>query len=170
MIMTPYEIATLTLGIIGGVFVVIQIYIGVRAYKAEHERQKKQATIEYVKAIRPLYREAKLKVDKKFGDKTLSEADVEELEKDFDTKESLKDLLSILEHAAVGMNAGVFDKDLWYRMSGSFLIRIYRRFYAYIKKAQQRQPSAYNEFLEIVIDFENRKKQKVDPSGNIRLS
>src|SRR5215208_4734108 len=137
--MTTYEIATLILGIIGGAFVIIQIYVAVRAYKAEHERQKKQATIEYVKAIRPLYREAKIKVDQKFGDRTLSESDVEELEKDFDSKESLKNLLSILEHASVGMNAGVFDKDLWYRMSATFLIRIYRRFYAYIKKVQQRQ-------------------------------
>lgn len=103
--MTSYEIATLTLGVLGGLFVIAQIYIGVRAYKAEHERQKKQSTIEYVKAIRPLYRDAKLKVDKKFGDRTL-------------------------------------------------------RFYAYIKKVQQRQPSAYNEFQEIIIGFERRKKTK----------
>jgi len=168
--MNTYEILTLALGIIGGVFVIFQIYIAVRAYKAEHERQKKQATIEYVRAIRPLYREAKNKVDRKFGERVLSESDVDELEKDFDTRESLKDLLSILEHTSVGMNTGVFDKDLWYRMSASFLIRIYRRFYAYIKNIQQKQPSAYSEFQEIVIEFEKRKKQRLESSGNIQHS
>lgn len=71
---------------------------------------------------------------------------------------------------SVGMNTGVFDKDLLYRMSSSYLIRIYRRLEPYVKHVQKNNSFAYIEFQEIISDFEERKRIKPDPRGNIRYS
>lgn len=168
--MTLYETLSLILAALGGIFIIIQSSIALRAYKAEHERQCKQATIEHIREIRSVYRVATTKIDRQIGKDILTEAMVDDLEEDSDTLEALKELLSVLELTSVGINTGVFDKELWRRVSGAFLIRIYRRFHAYIKHAQKRQPTIYIEFEEVAREFEERKRQKPDEKGKIRYS
>jgi hypothetical protein len=165
-----YETISIIINVVLGVFVVVQIALAIKVYKAEHERRKKLATIEHVRSIRPLYREAKLKLDAKFGRSTLTEKDVDEIYGNPELKEALENFLAILEHTSVGMNTGVFDKDIWYRMSASFMIKIFRRLQTYIKKVQKENPAAYIEFEEVIVEFEKRKKRKVDIIGNIKHS
>ncbi len=168
--MNPYEVITTALTIIGLAFVVVQLSIGIRSMKADHERQKKQATIEYLHNIRPVYNQLWNNIQERFGDDIISEKMVVALENEHEIRREIKELLSILEHASVGMNTGVFDKDLWYRMSANFLIRLYNRLRAYIKHAQTYNSYAYVEFEGIVKDFEIRKATHPDGRGNIKYS
>ncbi len=168
--MSLYEVLSLILGILGAVVIIVQLSIAIRAMRADHERRQKQATIEHVRTIRPLYKHCRQVIDEKFGKDVLSDGAVGEIDKDDELRENIKDMLALLEHTSVGMNTGVFDKDLWYRMSASYLIRIYHRLRPYIKYIQKSQPSAYIEFEEIVHEFEERKRRRPDSRGQIKYS
>ena len=169
--MSTFEILSLVINFIGIGLIIFQLAIAVRSFKAEHERKKKQATIEYIHNAREVYNKSRRNVEAMFGTDVLTEANVIELVKDSRAKDEIKDLLAILEYISVGMNTGVFDKDLWYRMSGAFLIRVYNQARSYIKYSQKDHPTAYIEFEEIVKDFEERNRKKVaSTKGNIKYS
>ncbi len=159
-------------GVSGLLFVVLQIRMAVRSYLADHERRKKQATIEYVREVRPLYKKNREVIDLKYGSDVLSDADVAEIVKESgEIRENLKEILAQLEFLAVGVNTGVFDKDLWFRMSAAYIIRIYQRFHPYIKYVQKTNPFAFIEFEEIVLEFQERKRRvKAETKGNIKYS
>lgn len=149
------------------VIIVLQLRLGLKTLKADHERRKKQATIEYINSIRQLWSENVKLLDEKYSVNTLSEENLQEIESNPEIRDIIKDLLGKLEHMSVGMNTDVFDKDLLYRMSASYLIRIYRRLLPYISFVQKGNPFAYIEFQEIILDFENRKRVRPDPRGEI---
>ena len=108
--------------------------------------------------------------DKKFGVHSLTNEDVSNINKDTELKETAKALLGLLEHISVGMNTGVYDKNLLFRMSGKYLIDLFDRFKPYIKESQKENPYSYIEFEELVVDFEERKRLRPDPRDNIKYS
>ena len=157
--------------VVGLFFIYFQLKLAIRSFLADHERRKKQATLDYVREIRPSYTKRRQVIDNKYGSDVLSDADVAEItNENGEIRDHLKEILAQLEFIAIGVNTGVFDKDIWYRMSGSYMIRIYNRFRSYIKFTQKNNPFAYIEFEEIVIEFEKRKSIKPDPRGPIKYS
>ena len=121
-------IVTAIAALVGLPMVYLQLRMANKSFRADHERRKKQATIEHIREIRPLYNRASQRLDATYGTDLLSEAIVTKIvDDDQETREHLKQILTLLEYTAVGANIGVFDKDLWYRMSGTYLIRLYHR-------------------------------------------
>ena len=117
--------------------------------------------------IRPAWIEAKHAIEEKWGDEPLTSKELLEIDSDFQLLKLVRNLLGQLEHLSVGMNSGVFDKDLLYRMSGSQLISIYHRLHTYIDRVQKSSPKAYIEYQDLVKSFEDRRRTKPDASGNI---
>jgi hypothetical protein len=152
------------------VVVVFQLRAGIRSFKADHERRRKQATIEFITKIRPIWDENQRILDETFGEDTLTAEAIARLEDEPETRHVLRSLLANLEFMAVGMNTGVFDKDLLYRMAASYLIGIYHRLRPYINHVQRTNPYTYIEFEEIVSRFEEKKRLRPDPRGSIRYS
>lgn len=165
--MTQYEAFTLLIGTTTAGILLVQAGLALRSVKADHERRKKQATFEFVQKIRPAWIEAKHAIEEKWGDEPLTSKELLEIDSDFQLLKLVRNLLGQLEHLSVGMNSGVFDKDLLYRMSGSQLIGIYHRLHTYIDRAQKNSPKAYVEYQDLVKSFEDRKRTKPDASGNI---
>ncbi|MDD2810257.1 DUF4760 domain-containing protein [Rhodoferax sp.] len=165
--MTPYEILTLLIGTTTAGILLVQAGLALKSLKADHERRKKQATFEFVQKIRPAWLEAKHAIEEKWGDEPLTSKELLEIDSDFQLLKLVRNLLGQLEHLSVGMNSGVFDKDLLYRMSGSQLISIYHRLHTYIDRAQKSSPKAYIEYQDLVKSFEDRRRTRPDASGNI---
>lgn len=165
--MTQYEAFTLLIGTTTAGILLVQAGLALRSVKADHERRKKQATFEFVQKIRPAWIEAKHAIEEKWGDEPLTSKELLEIDSDFQLLKLVRNLLGQLEHLSVGMNSGVFDKDLLYRMSGSQLIGIYHRLHTYIDRVQKNSPKAYVEYQDLVKSFEDRKRTKPDASGNI---
>lgn len=165
--MTPYEILTLLIGTTTAGILLVQAGLALKSLKADHERRKKQATFEFVQKIRPAWIEAKHAIEEKWGDEPLTSKELLEIDSDFQLLKLVRNLLGQLEHLSVGMNSGVFDKDLLYRMSGSQLISIYHRLHTYIDRVQRSSPKAYIEYQDLVKSFEDRRRTKPDASGNI---
>ncbi|UHD17959.1 DUF4760 domain-containing protein [Thiocapsa bogorovii] len=134
---------------------------------ADHDRRRKQATIDYMRAVRPIWSKGRRALNDAFGNNNLSDGDIEKIDADKDLQRLVREVLSWLEHLSVGANTEVFDKDMIYRMSGSYLIRIYRRMSTYIESAQVKNQYAYVEFRELIHDFEEQRRLRPDPRGRI---
>jgi hypothetical protein len=168
--MTPYEQLTLMVATTTAGILIFQVWLALRTLVADHERRKKQATLEFVQQIRPVWLEAKHALEEKWGKDPLTSCELDEIDNDFQLLKLVRSLLGLLEHLSVGMNAGVFDKELLYRMSGSQLISIYQWLHTYIARAQKNIPTAYIEFQELVQHFEDKKRLRPSGVGSISNS
>ena len=131
----------------------VVIYI---AYKADNERKKKQSTIEYINQIRSFYKPIRNKLDRLFPDKdrVINLEDIDD-----NLKGDIKELLSIIEHLSVGLNTNVYDFDIFFRMSGSYFLRIFYKLQPYISDVQRRQNTAYIEY-EAICERIKKAKEK----------
>jgi hypothetical protein len=147
--------------------VVYSINLQIKSIKIDHDRRRKQATLEYLNAIRPRYKSLFQDYEKVMGPDVLTKAGLETILSNNELRSMIKDYLSMLEHLSVGTNVGVFDKDLIYRISAQNLIGKYYKFKPYIDFAQKTLPTAYIEYENLVKEFENQKKLKPSIKGNL---
>ena len=134
---------------------------------ADHDRRKKQSTIEYIATIRPIWKKSRRALNNKFGTDKLSENDIDIIINEKKLLRMVRDMLGWLEHMALGANTDIYDKDVVYRMSGSNLIRIHNRLSLYIQMAQRDNPHAYIEFSELIRYFEEKRRTRPSTDGNI---
>lgn len=97
----------------------VQVWLLWRQIIADHERRKKQATVEFIRDLRIIWIELRTKLEKEYGQDTLSKNDVEGIIADPLKDNVVVSLLGSMENLAVGINSGVYDIHLLYRMSGS---------------------------------------------------
>jgi len=168
--MTAFEISTLIIATATAGLLVWQVRVAVQSIKADHERRKKQATTEFMLHVRPLWHDQRRMIEKRWGDGVLTNKILDEIDKDHEAYELVRTLLGQLEHISVGVNSGVYDKDLLFRTSGSHLIGIYHRMHPYIMRAQSKLSTAYIEYVQLMREFEERKREKPLQDGNIEHS
>ena len=101
------------------------------ALRKDHKRRREQSTIEN---LGPIVRNARRRIRQ--GEK--------------DEKE-LRSILADLEHGAVGLNADIYDREVFFRMFGPSLVEVYYHLLPVIEISRQRNPKAYYE-LESVIN------------------
>lgn len=131
----------------------------------DHERRRKQATIEYFEAMTNKLFE----VQAKFNDK-ISALNIEiyMLDTDPSLLKDATEILSAFERLSVGVNAKIFDFDILDRMCGSYLIFLYSRFSPYIEKIRKdaSRINSYKEFENLVYQIK-KKRNPLDRNGQI---
>jgi hypothetical protein len=152
--------------------ILIQLIIMYFSFKGENERKKKQSTVEYINTIRAIYKPIYNELNEKFNG---NERVINLNEIDDKLKTEIKELLSTIEHLSVGLNTGIYDFYIFFRMSGSYFLRIFKKLQPYISNAQKNMPSAYIEFEAICkkIEIEKEKrnmKMTISRDGNIKYS
>jgi len=144
----------------------IQLYFMQKTFRADHERRKKQATVEYLNKIREQYRTLSNKLIGKFNEDAINLSKIDD-----GTRIEIKELLSILEHLSTGVNTEVYDYDIIKRMSGSYLVNRYKQLYPYIDNAQKSSRTLYIEFETLCKRIENDKRQfHISNDGNMEYS
>jgi len=136
--------------------VIVQSLILIRTFKADHERRRKQATIEY---LGPVFRELRAKVRRS---KQIHDSDLSEIE--------IKDILGAFEHECVGLNTGVYDKEVFFRMFGPSIPEVYKVLLPYIERLRASYPKAYIEFEEVVRELEDCMRVRPELKGSITHS
>jgi len=132
---------------------------------ADHDRRKKQSTIEYMNVIRQQYRPINKKLTEQYGFGNV----INLSSLNSETKSDIRELLSIVEHLSVGVNMDVYDIDALIRMSGSYLLRMRRNLSPYIENAQRNNSSAYEEFIHLCKRMDDKKNmKKINTSGNLK--
>ncbi|MEA1973025.1 MAG: DUF4760 domain-containing protein [Candidatus Cloacimonadota bacterium] len=164
--MTQYEYITITVGTITLIILAIQLFMLHKTYKADHERRKKQSTIEYINSIRDKYKAVAKKLNTKFGERVIN---VDEIEQD--DKKNIKEFLSIIEHLSVGILTDVYDFQILKRMSRRYFIRMYEKLQPYMndarKKAGPNSQTIYCEFEEL---YKRLSASIHDNTGKIKNS
>ncbi|NEQ97940.1 MAG: DUF4760 domain-containing protein [Cyanothece sp. SIO2G6] len=165
--MNTREIILGVLQFLALVAVFIQVYVAFNAVKADHERKRKQSTIEYIGKI---WSESRYELESRYGTDPLTKEDIKDIENNKELTASVIRLLGQLEHIAVGVNSGVYDKDILYRMSSASISKIYARLYLFVEERRKNNPRAYIELEELVSEFRERNRDRPGTSGNIRHS
>lgn len=169
--MTLFESLTVTIMGVGVIIALIQIQIGIRTLKADHERRKKQSTIEYLNNLRTSYRNWNNELIKKFGADPVGTETANKIIEDVESWTILKDMLGLFEHLAVGINTSVFDIDILNKMAGQYLIDVYDRWKVYINERRKdpKRQNVYRDY-EILVNRLHSIRKKDDGIGSIRYS
>jgi Domain of unknown function (DUF4760) len=123
--------------------------------KLDHDRRRKESTIDHINEIRPQYRKLDHELVKRLGVGPIDDKKIKKIvdDNEFDElHEEIKEMLGMFEHLAVGVNADVFDIGLLNRMSGSFLIRVHDRWSLYFENRRSKSGNSklYEEFDTLV--------------------
>lgn len=141
--------------IISTVIAVVALWLVTKTFKADHERRKKQATIEYAGQI---LRDARYKIDSHRSSEDLTSEQVSALIANPAGSAEWRNAIGAFEHLAVGVNAGVYDKDILYRMAGSYITNLFKYVEPYVQAARGKYPRAYWEFQVLANEFKERQE------------
>ena len=169
--MTVFEIIS-TIALCLGLFATFwQIRIASKSLKADHERRKKQATIEYLNNLRTTYRKWNNTLIKKYGRDPAGMDTIEKIKADGKSWEILKDMLGMFEHLAVAVNSEVFDIDILNKMAGQYLVDVYQRWKTYIdqRRKDPNRELVYVEFEQLVHKL-NLIRKPADNRGKMKHS
>ena len=123
----------------------------------DHERRRKQATIEYFEGMTANLFETQAKFNNRLSQQDIS---ISDLEKHPDLLKDAINVLSAFERLGVGVNSGVFDFDLVDRMAGSYLIYLLSQFSPYIEieRGDASRTRSYEEFEHLVQRIKDNRK------------
>ncbi len=138
------------------VLVCVQIYQTNKTFKADHERQRKQATFEFINAVSDRFRSALNIFDDKHGIGRV--VDIQDY--DDEDKFTVKSYLNEIERICAGVNAGVFDYEILKKMMRGNLIKNNERFRQYITNSRS-LPNSQRLFIEFD-NVVNRLKSESD--------
>ena len=153
--------------ILGIFFVAVQIRQQTKISRADHDRQKKQSTIEFYNILSS---ESYQFLDD-IKNKTLNLASVNS---DKALRKSVIRYLSRLERLAIGIASDVYDFEILCLMSGRYLSKKYNQFKTYIEEVRinKNAPMVYKEFellVEKIDEYRNNNPDKtVDKSLRVK--
>lgn len=145
-----------------------QVQVMNQSLQADHERRRKQSTIEYINIIRAKYRTLNEKLISVFGrDHIINVTEIDET-----MRSDIGELLSTVEHMSVGVNIGVYDIHILERMSGSYMIKMFQRLQPYIShvRSVKKNDSAYIEFEEVKLQLEALRRKPRDQRGKMQYA
>jgi Tfp pilus assembly protein PilE len=163
--MTKFEIISITISIITLLVLSAQLYFLYKSFIADHERRKKQATIEYVNSIRERYINAINTINERFDSKEFDAINLNKMTED--DKRHVRTYLSTVEHLAAGVNCGVYDIDILERMGGTGFITQFNKFWPYIKDRRKNYSSSVYIEFEIMCDDIKKIRRIREKRGNI---
>ena len=145
--MSLYEKLAVALSalMLGAIF--IQLVLMYRTFKADHDRRKKQSTLEFGSQLRRFIQPQKKQILKKYGNNIIN---IDELDEEYINL--IREYLEVVEDLSVGVNTEIYDLDIVNRMYGNFLINMYEKCAPYIKKRRIEEGlnSLYEEYERLV--------------------
>lgn len=148
----------------------ITMWNGFRGQKAEQERRRAQATIDYVQQAHKEWLGNERALQERLGSTRLCSVLLEEIDKDPESKRLMQSMLWLMETLAVGVFSGVYDKRLLCRFAGSFIANVYDEYYPYIAEQQHKMPSSYMEFEALAEAFRSAKQCRLSTTAPCRQS
>jgi hypothetical protein len=144
-----------------------QLYWICRSFKADHERRKKQATIEFGRDVFEHIEACQKFLFREFNDKIIN---IDDLQKDEHWLYA-RDMMANLEILSTGINAGIYDIDIIDRMFGSFIIRMNKKMGPYIEHQRDggSRASVFTEFTNLALEITKRRNQ-TSGAGSIEHS
>jgi hypothetical protein len=101
-------------------------------------------------------------IEAKYGLEPITATTAAQIDSDHEKCAVFNKLLGTLEHMAVGVNTGVYDRDVVYRMSAGSMIGLRHRLHHYIEHRRKvlNQPKLFIEYERLASDFEQVYRPK----------
>lgn len=179
---TIVEVSTIVTNIflsVGAVITVFQLIqmkksniLQSKSLMADHERRKKQSTLEFYSDIYPYLSEFRTKITDIFGNGYVTPDDVRYIQ-DKDIQQMIYEYLVIIERFAVGVNSGIYDINVFAKTSGKVVSDMYKKLSPIIENMRitQNYPEMFNDFEKMSKDvLEVREKMYPKLSGEDLVS
>jgi len=141
--------------------------IALRSFRADHERRKKQATIEFTHNVLELRSSVWSQVTSVFGSDVINPTDPR-YKDDVKLQANVTQYLKLMERLAVGINVGVYDLYVFTRITGRATSNTYKRLFPVIeeKRKSAQAPTLYIEFERLVRSIdEEMSRMYPTPTG-----
>ena len=138
---------------------VLQFIRFTRATKADHERRKKQATIEFYNEID---KEAFLLESMMIEKGIIGHVPIATINEDVNFKEAVLRYMNLFERFSVGINTGVYDIYVFDRMMGRKVIYRFNSLRAYIeqRRSELNYQYLYNDFEKMIEYLKEVRKER----------
>ncbi len=154
----------LSIGVVIAVFQLVQMkkgnFLQFNSTKADHERRRKQSTIEFYNEIYPYLRDCKTEIANAFGEGYVTPDD-KRYQENLSLQKAILEYLTIIERFAVGVNAGIYDVNIFARTSGKVVSDTYKRLSPVIENMRkvQNYPQLFNDFEKMCKDIDKAREK-----------
>lgn len=161
--MESLEIIT---NIVSSIFICVGVAVAIwqlremkKGFKADHERRKKQATIEFYFSICKEYDKSLKIINEQFSNGEV--INVNDFEKDKGLQNAMREYLTHIENLSVGINTGIYDIFVFERMSGVYTTKLFYRFREFIEHLRKNHnPVAYKDFEILVSKLKDLRAKR----------
>lgn len=149
----------LSAGVVIAIFQLIQMkqsnILQLKNIMADHERRKKQSTLEFYSNLYPYLSEFRTKITDIFGNGYVTPDDVR-YKQNADIQKMIYEYLVIIERFAVGVNSGIYDINVFAKTSGKVVSDMYKKLSPIIEdmRISQNYPEMFNDFEKMCKDVE----------------
>lgn len=157
----------LSIGVVIAIFQLVQMrksnILQSRSMMADHDRRKKQSTLEFYTNIYPYLSEFRTKITDVFGNGYVTPDDVRYKE-NTDMQKMIYEYLVIIERFAVGVNSGIYDINVFAKTSGKTVSDMYKKLSPIIEEMRvtHKYPEMFNDFEKMCKDVE-KVREKMYP-------
>jgi hypothetical protein len=147
-----------------------QLHLMKKGFSADHERRKKQATIEFYTSISKSkeYIEALNKIDAQFPDDQVIQ--INDIKDDRVMKNAIRVFLSYMEHFCVGLNTDIYDLPVFERMAGLYTRRWYDKLKNIIDNSRTGQnPIRYMDFQKAAALLEEERNKRFHEEDRAKI-
>jgi len=136
------------------------IFLALKSFLADHERRRKQATIEFTHKIMLLRQPLLRQIEHIFKKDVINVSD-SRYANDVDLQWSIRDFLSIMERMATGVNIGVYDLNVYTLITGTATINTYKMLSPVIDYARHsdNNPNLYIQYENLVGNIKLEKER-----------
>lgn len=157
----------LSVGVVIAVFQLVQMRKGnilqFNSTKADHDRRRKQSTIEFYNEIYPYLKDCKAEIVNAFGEGYVTPDD-QRYQENPSLQKAITEYLTVIERFAVGINAGIYDINVFARTSGKVVSDTYKRLSPVIENMRkvQNYPQLFNDFEKMCKEVD-KVREKMYP-------
>ncbi len=133
-------------------------------FLADHERRKKQATIEFTHTVLERRREVQLMIRDSFGADHVNPTDARYADNE-DLKRAVARFLNLMERISVGINIGVYDLHAFSRITGRSTIEFFHKLRPIIEHRRKEvgSPTLFGDFELMVKELEHEREMLGPP-------
>lgn len=154
----------LSVGSVVAVFQLIQMkksnMLQSKSLLADHERRKKQSTLEFYSNIYPYLSEFRTKITDVFDNGYVTPDDIR-YKQNADIQKMIYEYLVIIERFAVGINSEIYDINVFAKMSGKIVSDMYKKLSPIIEdmRCVHNYPEMFCDFEKMSKDIEEVRKR-----------
>jgi hypothetical protein len=157
--------------ILANIAIILGVIIAIIQLLADHERRKKQATIEFYDQIFRLASPLAKSIRENFTTGYINPTE-KAYSDNVEIQNNIRNYLSLMERISAGINIGVFDFSTFSRLAGTSTKNMHTMLYYVIPYLRQNEgnPKLFIEFEWLIKKIDNKTIKPPDPAADIRYS